>query len=266
MSVESIVFPENATSSPGFSRYAPLPTIKSLKEDYLHGVDLTDGNGKPMKRTTLERYITNAISLIEHELEATVVPTQYAETHDYRADEYEAWGFIQLKRKPVISVDSVQFRIEKDAAFMDVPDSWIRLENHPGQLQISPTSGGLSSINIGQGTFLPRLLISTPDWPAFFRITYTAGFEHGKMPAAISNLAGLLASIQALLVAGDLILGAGINSESLSIDGLAQSVGSTASGENSAYGARIKKYGEQITHLMKVLRRYYGKSIKSVIV
>lgn len=266
MSQSSIIYPENATSSPGFDRFDAIPTVKTLKDRYLFGVDLRDTNGNTLKRSVIAFHIKEAISQIEHELEITISPTQYTETQDYRAEEYEAWCLLQLKRKPVITVDTLQYRLEKDNSFMTIPDSWIRLENHPGQIQIAPTSGGLSSINFGQNSFLPRLVVFNPDWPAFFRITYTAGFEANKVPAVISGLIGMIAAIKVLIVAGELILGAGINSESLSIDGLAQSLGSAISGTDSAYGPRLKMYGESIKHSMIVLKKYYGKGLKCVIV
>lgn len=265
MAQSTIVFPENAVSSPGFDRFDNIPTVKILKQRYLHGVDFGDNNGKPLSNQAFEFYIKQAISYVEHQLEITIVPTQYTETHDYRAEEYEAWSFIQLKRKPVISVDSLQFRLEKDSSFMEIPTSWVRLENHPGQIQIAPTSGGLSSINYGQNTFLPRLVVFNPDWPSFFRVTYTAGFERDRIPAILTHLIGMLAAIQALNIAGELILGAGIANQSLSIDGLSQTIGSTASASYSGYGARIELYAKDIADAVKTLRRYYAKNIKSVI-
>lgn len=266
MSQTTIVFPEGASSSPGFNRFDSLPTVATLKKRYLHGVDFKANDGTELTSKAFQFYISEAISWLEHELETTIVPTQYTETHDYRAEEYEAWSFIQLRRKPIISVDEVQFRLQKDSAFTSIPDDWIRLESHVGQIQIAPTSGGLSSINFSQSAFLPRLMMITPDWPSFFRIVYTAGFERDKIPAIISHVIGMKAAIQALNIAGELILGAGIASQSLSIDGLSQSIGSTASASYSGYGARIELYENDIKTAMQTLRRYYGKTFKSVIV
>ena len=59
----------------------------------------------------------------------------------------------------------------------------------------------------------------------------------------------MLAATQALIVGGNLVVGAGIASESLSIDGLSQTINTTASAENSAYSATIKEYE----------RKLYGK-------
>ena len=44
-----------------------------------------------------------------------------------------------------------------------------------------------------------------------------AGFKDGKVPMAINMAIGNMAAIQALHIAGDLVLGAGIASSSLSV-------------------------------------------------
>lgn len=266
MAIETIVHPELATGSPGFDRYDNIPTVKILKERYLHGVNFQDDTGEPLKSSAFRFYIKQAISYVEHELEITIVPTTYNnEPHDYRSEEYDAWSFIQLRHKPVISIDSVRFRITKDNDLVEMPDAWIHVQNKTGQIQIVPASGALASMNFGNTSLLPRNGFFNVDWPSFYAITYTAGFERNRIPALITHVIGMKAAIQALNIAGELILGAGIASQSLGIDGLSQSVGSTASASYSGYGARIELYEDDIKKAMLVLKKYYGKNVKIAI-
>ena len=58
-----------------------------------------------------------------------------------------------------------------------------------------------------------------------------------------------------MITAGDLVIGAGIANISRSIDGLSQSIGTTASAENSAYSARIKLLDTQLQTLYKRVMR-----------
>lgn len=259
----STVFPVGATSNPGFDRYAPLLTVQDLKDRYLHGVDFRDNEGKKVPRKVFQFWIDQAISLVEHELEITIVPTQYNnEEYDYRYEEYSSWGLLHLRHKPIISNPVVSLRLNKETTYVTIPDSWIRTEKHTGQLQIVPTTGSLGEFNFGNLSYLPRVLLFNSDWPCFFRVTYVAGFERDQMPAIISQLIGLLAALQALNVAGDLVLGAGIAQSSISMDGLSQSVQSTSSASYTAYGARIEQYQGEVKDLFKKLRRFYGKSVK----
>ena len=56
-----------------------------------------------------------------------------------------------------------------------------------------------------------------------------------------------------------LIIGAGIANQSLSIDGLSQSIGTTSSAENSGYSARIKSYQTEIKETVGRIRLVYDQ-------
>lgn len=68
---------------------------------------------------------------------------------------------------------------------------------------------------------------------------------------------GLIAAISPLDIAGDLIAGAGIANFSVGVDGLSQSIGTTASATSAGYGARIISYQTQLKQLMPALRAKY---------
>lgn len=264
--ITSIVFPETAVSNPGFDRYLPIITVKDLKDRYLHGVDFRDNEGKTIKNSVFQFWIDQAISFVEHEIEQTIVPTNYQnEEYDYRYEEYQSWGLIQLRHKPIITDPVIQMRLNKTVTFTTIPNDWVRCEKHTGQVQIVPTTGSLGEFNFGNLSYLPRVLLFNSDWPAFFRISYTAGYEQDKLPAIIAQLIGLLAALQALNVAGDLVLGAGIAATAISMDGLSQSISSTASATHTAYGARIDQYQADVQRILDLIRRYYGKKVKIAI-
>lgn len=77
------------------------------------------------------------------------------------------------------------------------------------------------------------------------------------LPADIVRAIGLKASLLSLDVAGDLIVGAGIAQISTSLDGLSQSVNTTASATNSGYGARVLQFTKELKDLMATLRATY---------
>ena len=77
------------------------------------------------------------------------------------------------------------------------------------------------------------------------------------LPADIIRAIGLKASLLALDIAGDLIVGAGIAQISTSLDGLSQSVNTTASATNSGYGARVIQFSKELKELMSTLRATY---------
>lgn len=75
------------------------------------------------------------------------------------------------------------------------------------------------------------------------------------VPADIIDCIAMTAAMLPLDIAGDLIIGAGIASKSISIDGLSTSVGTTSSAENSGYSARIKSFQKRYKETIKAIKR-----------
>ena len=90
----------------------------------------------------------------------------------------------------------------------------------------------------------------------YWNIEYCTGFNN--VPTDILNVIGQFAAIKIFHILGDLIIGAGIASQSLSIDGLSQSIGTTSSATNAGYGARIQGY---LKELKETLPRMQGKYV-----
>lgn len=78
-----------------------------------------------------------------------------------------------------------------------------------------------------------------------------------RVPSVLLEYTGLLAARSVLIVAGDLVIGAGISSMSRSEDGHSQSIQTTASPENNAYSARIRLMDAQLESLYKRAMRDY---------
>lgn len=252
-------------------RVEPFITPKRLKDEYLFGIfPIVDDNGNEMPDSTLQRFIDQAASMLEHELDTMIVPTTIEENRDYHANDYMEWGYFQLDNLPVRSVTSCQVVYLQDAdnqpeVALEIPSNWFRLRGHDGILRLVPNNRFPAQLQVdGGGSFFPELFRRNSNVPDLWRITYEAGFEDGKVPVAINTAIGLMASLMVLSPAGNLVLGAGIASESLSLDGLSESVNTTQSAENSAYSATRKEYLEMLrgrnkeeSGLIKVLRDYY---------
>lgn len=84
-------------------------------------------------------------------------------------------------------------------------------------------------------------------------VTFTAD----AIPDDIKQLILIIAAMLPLAIAGDLIVGAGIASISTSMDGLSQSINTTASSTNSGYGARILELRKQADAMLPAIRARY---------
>ena len=90
-----------------------------------------------------------------------------------------------------------------------------------------------------------------------FLVPLDVEWKSTTVPSAMVKAILMVSAMLPLDVAGDLIIGAGISEQSLSVDGLSQQVSTTASATNSGYGARIHSFKEQIKMIMSGLRAQY---------
>lgn len=249
--------PSEAITGAGLA-ISGILTVDELRDRYFFGVDITNNDGTPLPDSVFEHYIIQAIRWFEREIDVPIVPTSFAEYHDYYRHDYQAFVFLKLDNHPVISIESFNVEYPTGQTVVTFPEEWWRLNPFEGQLQIVPTAGTLSEILIGQGgSFLPAIYNGMDYLPHLFRVNYTAGFKAGQVPRDIIDVIGMFASLGPFNLFGDLIAGAGIANVSLSMDGLSQTIGTTSSATNSGYGARIIQYTKQIKDQIPKMRKFY---------
>lgn len=258
-------------------------SIEALKTNYLFGLDLTNDRGEPYPDSLYEFWIKNAVSWLEHKLDIPILPrVVVGERHDYYRDDYDKYVFLETNLYPIISVESVALHLPGDQVTQQYRKDWIHPERHSGQIQLVPGVGTAGSILLGVfGAWTPVLYRQNKYIPDAFRISYTAGFGKappcsydfapGSEPASVSypdpmleqfppvigELVGKIAAFGPLNIAGDLLGGAGIASQSIGIDGLSQNFNTTSSATSAGYGARLIQYRQEIKDQIPTLQKYY---------
>jgi hypothetical protein len=236
-------------------------SVAELKQNYLDGIDTTNTLGQEFPDAFYEYYIKSAVSYIEDTLDICLRPTVILdEKHDYYQADQREYMWTKLYKCPAQSVQ--QFRLQfPGSAPIIMPADYVDLQSATGVVEIIPgtTSGfgyNISPLPIGgmggYSSYASRKRI-----PSAIRVDYTAGFAAGQAPADLKEIVGMSASFGPFAVFGDLIGGAGIASQSLSIDGLSSSVNTTSSAENSGYAGRTKLYERALAERIPILRRKY---------
>lgn len=248
-----------------------IMTVSELMSIYLFGVDLTDDDGNPYPEIVYDWSIRYAIDWLQHELDVRIRPEQITERYDYYRRDYQEWVFIKLRQSPIIDdltgvdlstlqpdLTRVKVMWPSQTVALEFDQRWIQLRPGAGQLNIVPTAGTFSQVLLSAGGALLPMLASGRDFvPNLFEVTYTAGFAEGQVPRALRELIGKKAAFGPLNLAGDLLGGAGIASQSLGIDGLSQSFNTTSSATNAGYGARLLQYEREIKQALPTLKRFY---------
>lgn len=150
------------------------------------------------------------------EAAGTAYATEAAYDYDPHVYQGEAWAFMQLRQKPLITMHSLQFAYPTPGqTIFEVPADWIRLDKKYAQLQLVPVGmtvlAPLSAMMLGTisgGRTIPMLV----------RARYTAGLTaaHEAYPDLVDAVKKL-ASFK--LLQGQFLPQSG----SISADGLSQS-------------------------------------------
>lgn len=279
MAIPPIGFTNNRhVNNNRYNRVEPLITVDKLKATYLFGVTAFDENGNAISDETIQSFIDQAVSYFETDLDITMMPTYIEEHKDYFANDYWDWGYMQLNRYPVIELLDLSVVYLRDQntleTVLDIPQEWIRLEPETGIIRLVPNNRFPGRLQVdASGAFFPELFRRYSTVPDLWVVRYVHGFKEGQIPSMLNACIAMLAAIFYMNIAGDLIIGAGIAGTSLSLDGLSQSIQTTASAENHGYSAKVKDYKRLIfgdgpndpNGALTKLRSFYKGSIINII-
>jgi len=242
-----------------------LLTPTDLRNRYLYGINILAGDGTVFPDEGLLTFIQSAQQEIERYLSIKFDLQLVSDNGSYYRDDYMN-GFPIIKTKFPVKEPLSLIGFYKKIEQIRYPISWLSShESNDGvykkRISIVPTVGTMSGTATGLvlsgTTFLMGSLRNNKNLPDYWHYQYVTGFEPEKMPMEMVDLVGKLASIGYLNVAGDFIIGAGIASQSLSIDGLSQSISTTSSATSSGYSARIGLYVKEIKETLKRVSAQY---------
>ena len=256
-------FPSWSIDQNGADRYMSIPTAADMKRRSLFGIPLTSRlTGATVDDQTLDDYIKQSISEIEHELDLYITPTQFQERHDYdREMQFFSFGYLRLHHSPILNVNKFQLTFNNGQAgvpLVDLPLEFIHVQPQDGTIQLVPAtgvsiSGFIASVYSGLGfhAFNTQAISS---WPGAILVEYTAGFPDGQVPALLAGLIESLAAYKFLSTLGPVLFP--YNSVGISIDGTSQSVGTAGPG---FLLQRLSELEKVINQQKEAARSYYQK-------
>lgn len=221
-----------------------------LKQNYLFGVRLTDGNGVAYPSGMFTHVIDAAEGFVSRVLNLPIGGADYAAVTGERHNvDPTGDDCLYLHKGPIRAITSFTLRYGNES-LATVPTDWLSIiDDRTGQCQVIPTEGSIAyQMLAATRLFTPARMHGT------WMVSYTAGYKASDAPAELKQLVALIAATPVLITAGDLILGAGIANSSTSLDGLSRSIGTTSSATNSGYGSRIIENRKVIDALVLALK------------
>lgn len=239
---------------------------------YLYGISIQGGDGTSFSSESMRFYIEAAQKEVETFLNLRIT-RQFIEKEKltfYRADYWQSFPvlFTNFPVSEPVSLTGRYNNLEQ----ISYPVEWLTThQNSYGlckrRVSIVPTGAAVASANAEVILSGVTTRIGSQHFkmiPDYWDLQYITGFDIDNIPMDLINLVGKVATFGPLGIAGDLILGAGIASQSLGVDGLSQSISSTSSATNAGYGARITQYEREIKETIKRLKLVYDE-IKMVV-
>jgi len=230
-----------------------------------------------LEPSVIQQAINESVAMLESYLDASIrFREQIVEFHDYDRDTFEDFCQVNLRRYPVVRVHSLQIVYgEHGSTMWDVPLEMVQIHGSGskfGMLNVLPMWGVSNQYDPSYSLLFPGV-VKAHRAPSLMKVTYDAGMDgiedsQGNLIQIEDDLVraiGLYAAIHPLNILGDIVLRPGVASISTSIDGISQSINTTASAENAAYSARIimhrkQLFGEQgIPGLMEVLQKKWRR-------
>jgi hypothetical protein len=251
-----------------------LPTPSEVRNRWCFGLPLNKEDGEVMSDEDILQFLKGAIQTVERKLGIFLKPTKIVtnadergliegvdfdkdeSAYDYDAKAYRQYGFMQLKERPVQSIEGLRMVLPNGMTIIDFTRDentrkWIKLYKDSGQVHIVPYAGDptlFAMMGGSQSAYPFATGRINSNLPQMFYVDYTAGYKLYQVPEDIRNVVAKMASIDILGIAGDAIL-AGVASQSTSIDGLSESVSTTASATSATYNAHILQYQKEIDAL-----------------
>lgn len=255
---------------------APVPNLQTntvitandIRNTFLFGVpgiNFPLFNGLKMSDDNIRFHIDAATSWLETYLQINIKQKYYAqERADYIRSEYFNWGYFKVYHAPILKLEQFLVIYPDTGQSVEFPLNWLQtdMEGLTGSFSIIPGVGSANSFIIGQGSTLLPLLFNTQEYlPYLFKISYIAGFPNNKVPAQILQVIGKKVAIDILTQISNAILAQGLVGESISIDGVSESVTRIP----FIYEKQIGFYRKQIDEEISQLRMVYGGGIRMVV-
>lgn len=261
------VFLDDAIESE-WNRIEPLITPTQLQNRHLFGIPLVSAMKDPitnramvMTPEMLKDVIDRAVSMLEIDTGVDIFPTRVQEKHPFDRHEFESWGYLRVKRRPVATIDKLTITPASGVDVFEVPQSWIETAYLPtGQINLVPilvNQGATGASATGNILFL-QLLQARPWMPALWLVEYTSGFPNGQIPRIVNELIGVYAAIEVLSLLGSTY--AKSTGHSLGIDSMSQSVSTPGP---QLFETRIAMLKEKRTGLIGKMRSLFGTKLFS---
>jgi hypothetical protein len=238
-------------------------SVSEFKDQFLWGIPLCNPvTGQKISDDMFKQKLLSSQHFVEEYLGVKLFKQIILENKDFVRDEYLQWGFIKTSfqiNEPLELTGNLNNQEQ-----IKWPKEWLSTKQSSDnmrfpQLYIMP-NGENNSVTTFLGTTTNQFFNTQHARiiPNYWKIKYCTGFD--KIPADLIETIGKIATVSILPVIEMSIGGVGggmfgLASQSLSLDGLSQSVSKSNGG--NIFQSRLKQYGDELLKDLARLRSIY---------
>ncbi len=240
-----------------------LFSAQEIRNSYLYGIKMnsslsSNNSSLQFSDEDIEFQIKAAQKEIENYLNIKLFKQIYSESLTFSNDDWRYWGFIKTTYQVALPLQLEGFL--NTTLQTTYPKEWLSSKRDSDGIQyhksiyIVPAGNAGAIVNsVLYAGLLPNLgYLNAGVIPNYWQASYLTGFD--TVPSDIMHAVGVLATISLLYIAGSNVFGIpGVTSQSLSIDGLSQSMSAGA----NAFSERIKNYNEDLQKKLITLSGTY---------
>jgi len=165
---------------------------------------------------------------------------------------YQA-GFNFRSGTASIPIGETELVVDLGETLIDTPNfTFVITDDGRDAVPAVATSAKAIATGIGKTSFKIKLNQAGVNGPVLLN------WQVHTVPQSLIKTISQVAALLPLDIAGNLIAGAGIARQSISVDGLSQEIATTASATSSGFGATILSYQKQIKDTMEALKKKYS--------
>ena len=235
-----------------------LLSSDQLISNYLFGLNLQAGDFRRLSDDDIKFYIRAAQRTIERELELKFFYQIIQETRDFSQQEWKMFNYIRCTY-PVRDVILIDGYIGKTKQVSYPADWFVAKQNSDNDapfrnIFLIPGASSSSTFTMLWNGISPMVgYFGNSTIPNYWHVSYKTGWKLNEIPSDLIALVGNLASIPLKMLLGNIVIGPGISSNSLSIDGLSQSLSSSP----NAFASSIQTQLEMIKNSIELLKGQY---------
>lgn len=213
-----------------------------IRQNYLFGINLQK-QGQVLTDDVYQYYINAAVEQLQNYLGIKLFKQVIQESKDFYSDDWQQWGYVKTTYPVRCAFELTGYL--GTIRQVTYPTDWLSVrktsdgELYQRQIHIIPNSANIQNEAIMYTGILPSVNYhSNRRIPNYWTMVYVTGFD--SIPADILNALGKIAALNILAMTSDALLyQPGMNTNTISLDGLSQSISLNA---NGVFSNRIKQY------------------------